>query len=191
MVAAVDIALNGHGPSMPSRFVPNVDTIRVTFPEDSEWHGAVVRCRRYASVEFMLQLERAISAKGGENSDDDPMIYQTIRRFVETTLIGWNLRMPRLADPPDTYDEDGIPVPNYELDDDGEQVTDPVPPTLEGVSRLPQAFVVDLLIAYQTARTGISPKLSTQPLNGEQSEEPSETTEVSSKSPKTSRKPTS
>jgi hypothetical protein len=176
-----------------SSFVPRLDTLRVTFPEGSEWYGAVVRCRRYASVAFMLELETAIKATGQDvQEESEPVIYPIIRRFTETTLVGWNLRMP-VVDPeqPEIVDVDGIPEPNYLHDGDGDLVTEAVPSTVEGMMSLPQSFVLDLLIAYQEAKTGVNPKSLTQQQNGEQSEAPPETTEASSPSRTRSRRRTS
>lgn len=67
--------------------------IVVEFGEDTDWHGAEVRCRRGVSVDRVLEFEALTT---GAMAD----IAQAIRGFGDDVIVGWNLE-----------DDDGQPVP--------------------------------------------------------------------------------
>jgi hypothetical protein len=176
MVSA--FSLNGHAPAtaMPPFRFPDA-TIRITFPETSPWHGAIILCDRFVSVDRALELDQALAehrrhameqakaALAGEAPDQalgmTLALYESIHNFGATTLVAWNLTGPRLdPDEPQTTDADGFPAPNYLLDANGARIIEPLPPTAEALMSLPFEFAQDLLAEYHRRKVDLSSPLA-------------------------------
>jgi len=167
---------NGHveGIVLETGFRVPPETFRLTFPEDSPWHGAIVRCYHYASVARALAIDEAVAERrrhdlaqagavraqleAAEAGEDPPesgitpaaqRIYEQLDLFAEQNLAGWNLRQ-RVVDPeaPWLPDADGIPAPNYVLDEGGAEVWEPLPATVAGLHTLPFEFAFAILLEF-------------------------------------------
>ena len=156
---------NGHTPTvgfqLPGR------TVVLTFAEDTEYAGAVVRCRGKVPLRDALRM-KLLGAALSASEDDSSQLEEAARLFAEVVLISWNLVEPQL-------DEDGSEV----LDADGAPVLVPVPVTAESVLNQPLDFVLRVIDQWAAAVMSVPSPLPDGSASGEPSAVPLEATEAS------------